>query len=107
MDLSDRKQLESIYRIEDGVIYYKYLDKVFSREVCPEIIELLTKKRRVKIGGEYRYMTVIFENEMTSINAYIAKFDEEFRLRKPYSEGREVIRAVGKVSIINHKKEIK
>lgn len=107
MDVSDRKQLSSLYRIEDGIIYYSYFDKVFSREVVPEIVDLLTKKRRVKIGGEYRYMTVLYENELNSINAYVAKHDIQFKLQKPYPKGKEVIRAVGSISIKNKNKEIR
>jgi hypothetical protein len=107
MDVSDRKQLSSLYRIEDGIIYYRYFNKEFSREVVPQIVDLLTKKRRVKIGGEYRYMTVLYENELKSINAYIAKHDLTFKLSKPYPKGREVIRAVGSISITNKNKEIR
>lgn len=107
MDVSDRKQLKSLYRIEEGIIYYSYFNKEFSREVVPEIVDLLTKKRRVKIGGEHRYMTVLYENELKSINAYIAKHDIQFKLQKPYPKGKEVIRAVGSISITNKNKEIK
>ena len=107
MDVSDRKQLSSLYRIEDGIIYYRYFDKEFSREVVPEIVDLLTKKRRVRIGGEYRYMTVLYENELASINAYVVKQDIQFKLQKPYPKGKEVIRAVGSISIKNKNKEIR
>jgi hypothetical protein len=99
--------LSSLYHIEDGIIYYSYFDKVFSREVVPEIVDLLTKKRRVKIGGEYRYMTVLYENELNSINAYVAKHDIQFKLQKPYPKGKEVIRGVGSISIKNKNKEIR
>lgn len=107
MDVSDRKQLSSLYRIEDGIIYYRYFDKEFSREVIPQIVDLLTKKRRVRIGGEYRYMTVLYENELVSINAYVTKHDIQFKLQKPYPKGKEVIRAVGSISIKNKNKEIR
>jgi hypothetical protein len=96
-----------LYRIEDGIIYYRYFDKEFSREVVPEIVDLLTKKRRVKLGGEYRYMTVLYENELNSINAYVAKHDIQFKLQKPYTKGKEVIRGVGSISIKNKNKEIR
>lgn len=107
MDTSDRRQLSSLYRIEDGIIYYRYFNREFSREVIPEIVDLLTKKRRVKIGGEYRYMTFLYENELKSINAYIAMHDFKFKLQKPYPKGRELIRAVGSISITTQNKEIR
>jgi hypothetical protein len=52
-------------------------------------------------------MTVLYENELKSINAYIANHDVTFTMQKPYPKGKEVIRAVGSISIKNKNKEIR
>jgi hypothetical protein len=107
--ISERRKLADIYRIEDGIIYYNYCERmVFSREVCPEIVDLLTKKRRVRIGREKkcRLMTVLYENEMRSINNYIAKMDIKFTLIPPYPKGTEIVRGVGSIEIKTKNKSI-
>ena len=106
MSLEERKKLSTIYRIEDGIIYYNYFGKIFSREVCPEIVELLTRKRKVTTGGGGgRYMTILFENELRSINNYITMWDMEFKLIPPYRY--PVIRGVGSIEIKVNNKLIK
>ena len=102
-----RKKLSSIYRIEDGVIYYKCCDgNTYNREVCPAIVELLTKKRRLKLAGEKPlFKTFICENELRAINNYITGCDEKFTMIKPYRK--QVVRALGDIEIKSNKKQIK
>lgn len=97
--IEERKKLSSLYRIEDGIIYYNYFGKEYSREVCIEIVNLLTKRRRVNIGGDWRFMVALYENEMASINAYICKHDLHFTMQPYYPIGKEVIRGVGEIKI--------
>lgn len=101
----NRKKLSELYSIEDGMVIYNYFGTVYSREVCPEIVELLTKKRKVRLRDKHvRLMNLIYENEMRSINNYILGWDRRFKLIPPYPAGQEIISGVGEVTIKNNKR---
>lgn len=96
-----------MYRIEDGIIYYNCVDKhTYSREVCQEIVDLLTKKRKIRLGSEKRsrVLTFLLENEMRSINRYILGWDKEFELIP--ARGKEELRGFGSIEITANKKSI-
>lgn len=105
MSVGDCKKLSSIYRIEDGIIYYNYYGRIYSREVCPEIVKLLTTRRRIYMYKEYRMLVALYENEMCSINSYILGWDKKFKLQKPYPTD-QIIRGVGKIDITVNSKKI-
>ncbi len=107
--IEERTKISDIYQIKDGIIYYFYSNtEVYTREVCPEIVELLTQRRRVRIGNERkcRFLTVIYENELKSINCYILGWDQKFTMQAPYPKGEEIIRGFGKVEIITKGKKL-
>lgn len=106
MSLLTQKKLSNIYWIEDGIIYYRSAGYgIFNREVCPEVYNLVTKKRKLHIQGEWRYMTYLLEAEMRSVNNYIAGFDKVFTKIKPYKNDKP--RAIGDISIKFNGKEIR
>lgn len=100
----ERTKANEVYHLEDGIIYYNYLGKkIFSREVCPEIIDILIKTRTedeiklLKNGKRIRFRTMIYENELKSINSYILGWDKQFVLQPEYKE--PIVRAVGDVEL--------
>jgi hypothetical protein len=103
---SERKKLSDMYLIEDGVVYYYYYgQEVYSREVCPEVVKLLTQKRKVRLRDKHiRLMNLLYENEMRSINNYILGVDRKFKLIPPYPKGQEIIRGIGEIRIITKSK---
>jgi hypothetical protein len=105
--IEERRKLSSLYRIEDGIIYYNYFGRVYSREVCEEVVTLLTKRRRVYVAGEYRFIVALYENEMASINAYICLHDVKFKMQPYYPKGKEIISGVGEIKITVNGKPIK
>lgn len=104
--INEHSKLSKIYRIEDGIIYYNYYGKIYSREVCPEIVKLLTTRRKISIYGVNRMLVALYETEMRSINNYITGYDKEFTLIKPYPRNERKVRAVGAIDIVVNKKKL-
>jgi len=92
----------SIYFIKHGELYYvnELSDprKEWHRGPVPEeIIKLLSKKRTIIYTTGFRKkLRILFENELTSVNEWVMRWNDEFILNPPY-EGKQIVRVYGAI----------
>lgn len=78
-------KMKCMYHIADGVLYYTTTTgNVYSREMCAEIDSIINTLRPVALkDGQKRFMKLIYENELVSINRYVMG-NSAFKLEPEY-----------------------
>lgn len=91
------KDIRKWYCICNGILFYNYYGRIFSRKMIPEIGDLFDRKIRIDNGY---YGHILYEHEMSAINRYILGWDKSLNIQdiKPH-----LIRTYGKVEILKGK----
>ena len=85
-----KPEMKCPYRIVDNVLYYTAVctGKTYTRPMIEEIDRIFNTLRPVALkDGQKRFMKLIYENELVSINEYLINHNIEiFVCRPPYNE---------------------
>lgn len=107
MNLKELPQISDMFSIRDGMICKRSIDgsgRVYSRELTPEILEVLTTPRKVLVRGVMRWTCVLYQHEYDALCYYIHKTRPTYDPPK-VKDGDLIVERVGNIDIyVNDKK---